>query len=112
MQAAFSDGRRDDCDPTRPFLRIDSPARDDSYSPSPRAGVRRAVVEPSVFELESDGPDAPSQRFGDCGTTSHLLRAEEIMAKAKSHIPEGMRSVTAHLVVKNALDSIEFYKRA
>jgi PhnB protein len=37
---------------------------------------------------------------------------EEVMAKAKSHIPEGMRSVTAHLVVKNALDSIEFYKRA
>ena len=34
------------------------------------------------------------------------------MAKAKSHIPEGLRSVTSHLVVKNALDSIEFYKRA
>jgi PhnB protein len=34
------------------------------------------------------------------------------MAKAKSHIPEGLRSVTAHLIVKNALDSIEFYKRA
>src|SRR3954465_2229287 len=34
------------------------------------------------------------------------------MAKAKSHLPEGIRSVTCHLVVKNALDSIEFYKRA
>jgi uncharacterized glyoxalase superfamily protein PhnB len=34
------------------------------------------------------------------------------MAKAKSFVPEGLRSVTAHLVVKNALDSIEFYKKA
>ena len=34
------------------------------------------------------------------------------MAKAKSHIPEGLRSVTAHLVVKNALEAIEFYKKA
>ena len=34
------------------------------------------------------------------------------MAKAKSYIPEGLRSVTSHLVVKNALDSIEFYKKA
>jgi len=34
------------------------------------------------------------------------------MAKAKSHLPEGIRSVTPHLVVKNALDSIEFYKKA
>jgi uncharacterized glyoxalase superfamily protein PhnB len=34
------------------------------------------------------------------------------MAKAKSFIPEGLRSVTPHLVVKNALDSIEFYKKA
>jgi uncharacterized glyoxalase superfamily protein PhnB len=34
------------------------------------------------------------------------------MAKAKSYIPEGLRSVTSHLVVKNALESIEFYKRA
>ena len=34
------------------------------------------------------------------------------MAKAKSYLPEGLRSVTSHLVVKNALDSIEFYKKA
>jgi PhnB protein len=34
------------------------------------------------------------------------------MAKAKSHIPEGLRTVTAHLVVKNALDAIDFYKKA
>ena len=34
------------------------------------------------------------------------------MAKAKSYMPEGVRSVTSHLVVKNALDSIEFYKKA
>jgi uncharacterized glyoxalase superfamily protein PhnB len=34
------------------------------------------------------------------------------MAKAKSYIPEGLRSVTPHLVVKNALESIEFYKKA
>jgi uncharacterized glyoxalase superfamily protein PhnB len=34
------------------------------------------------------------------------------MAKAKSYLPEGIRSVTPHLVVKNALDSIEFYKKA
>jgi PhnB protein len=34
------------------------------------------------------------------------------MAKAKNYIPEGLRSVTSHLVVKNALDSIEFYKKA
>ena len=34
------------------------------------------------------------------------------MAKAKSHIPEGLRSITAHLVVKNALEAIEFYKKA
>jgi uncharacterized glyoxalase superfamily protein PhnB len=34
------------------------------------------------------------------------------MAKAKSYVPEGLRSVTPHLVVKNALDSIEFYKKA
>jgi uncharacterized glyoxalase superfamily protein PhnB len=34
------------------------------------------------------------------------------MAKAKSYIPEGLRNVTSHLVVKNALDAIEFYKKA
>jgi uncharacterized glyoxalase superfamily protein PhnB len=34
------------------------------------------------------------------------------MAKAKSYVPEGVRSVTPHLVVKNALESIEFYKKA
>jgi PhnB protein len=34
------------------------------------------------------------------------------MAKAKSYTPEGLRSVTAHLFVKNALESIEFYKKA
>ncbi len=34
------------------------------------------------------------------------------MAKANNYLPEGLRSVTAHLVVKNALDSIEFYKKA
>jgi uncharacterized glyoxalase superfamily protein PhnB len=34
------------------------------------------------------------------------------MAKAKSYLPEGLRSVTSHLVVKNALDAIEFYKKA
>ncbi|TMB03639.1 MAG: VOC family protein [Deltaproteobacteria bacterium] len=34
------------------------------------------------------------------------------MAKAKSYIPEGLRTVTAHLVVPNALDAIEFYKKA
>jgi uncharacterized glyoxalase superfamily protein PhnB len=34
------------------------------------------------------------------------------MAKAKSYLPEGVRSVTPHLVVKNALESIEFYKKA
>jgi PhnB protein len=34
------------------------------------------------------------------------------MAKAKSHLPEGVRAVTPHLVVRNALDSIEFYKKA
>src|SRR5258706_16244278 len=38
--------------------------------------------------------------------------SEDVMANAKSHIPEGLRSVTPHLVVKNALDSIEFYKKA
>ena len=34
------------------------------------------------------------------------------MAKAKSYLPEGLRSVTPHLVLKNSLDSIEFYKKA
>jgi PhnB protein len=34
------------------------------------------------------------------------------MAKAKSYLPQGVRSVTPHLVVKNALESIEFYKKA
>jgi PhnB protein len=34
------------------------------------------------------------------------------MAKAKSYLPEGVRSLTPHLVVKNALESIEFYKKA
>jgi uncharacterized glyoxalase superfamily protein PhnB len=34
------------------------------------------------------------------------------MAKAKSYVPEGLRSVTAHLVVKNAVEAIEFYKKA
>lgn len=34
------------------------------------------------------------------------------MAKAKSYIPEGLRNVTAHLVVKNSLEAIEFYKKA
>jgi PhnB protein len=34
------------------------------------------------------------------------------MAKAKSYLPEGLRQITAHLVVKNALETIEFYKKA
>jgi uncharacterized glyoxalase superfamily protein PhnB len=34
------------------------------------------------------------------------------MAKAKSYVPEGLRSVTPHLVLKNSLDAIEFYKKA
>ena len=34
------------------------------------------------------------------------------MTKAKSYIPEGLRTVTAHIVVKNALSAIEFYKKA
>jgi PhnB protein len=40
------------------------------------------------------------------------LLEEDAMAKAKSYLPEGLRSVTPHLVVKNALESIEFYKKA
>jgi PhnB protein len=34
------------------------------------------------------------------------------MAKAKKYIPEGLRSLTTHLVVPNALEAIEFYKKA
>jgi PhnB protein len=34
------------------------------------------------------------------------------MTKAKSYVREGLRSVTATLVVKNALEAIEFYKKA
>ncbi len=34
------------------------------------------------------------------------------MATAKSYLPEGLGNVTAHLVVKNALEAIEFYKAA
>ncbi len=34
------------------------------------------------------------------------------MAKAKSPIPEGMRTVTPHLAVTNALDAVAFYKKA
>src|SRR5258706_9162634 len=41
----------------------------------------------------------------------HLFQ-EDAMAKAKSHVPEGLRSVTPHLVLKNSLDAIEFYKKA
>ena len=32
------------------------------------------------------------------------------MTKAKKYIPEGLRSITTHLVVPNALEAIEFYK--
>jgi uncharacterized glyoxalase superfamily protein PhnB len=31
------------------------------------------------------------------------------MAKAKHHVPEGLRSITTHIVVPNALDAIDFY---
>lgn len=34
------------------------------------------------------------------------------MAKAKSYIPEGLRTVTAHISVKNAIEAIEYYKMA
>jgi PhnB protein len=34
------------------------------------------------------------------------------MARAQSYLPEGLRNVTAHLVVDNALEAIEFYKKA
>src|SRR5262245_56367214 len=34
------------------------------------------------------------------------------MSKAKSYVPEGLRTVTPHLAVPNALDAIEFYKQA
>jgi PhnB protein len=34
------------------------------------------------------------------------------MAEAQSYLPEGLRNITAHLVVKNALEAIEFYKKA
>jgi PhnB protein len=33
------------------------------------------------------------------------------MAKAKSYVPERLRSVTTTLAVKNALEAIEFYKK-
>jgi len=34
------------------------------------------------------------------------------MTQAKSPIPEGLHTVTPHLVVKNAAQAIEFYKKA
>src|ERR1051326_7743670 len=34
------------------------------------------------------------------------------MARAKSPIPEGLHSVTPHLILDNAADTIEWYKRA
>jgi len=34
------------------------------------------------------------------------------MARAKSAIPEGLHSVTPHLILDNAADTIEWYKRA
>ena len=34
------------------------------------------------------------------------------MAAATSHIPEGFRAVTPHMIMKGAGDAIEFYKKA
>jgi len=34
------------------------------------------------------------------------------MAKAKSAIPEGLHSVTPHLIFDDAANAIDFYKRA
>ena len=34
------------------------------------------------------------------------------MAKAKNPIPEGFRTITPHMTVKNAAEAIEFYKKA
>jgi uncharacterized glyoxalase superfamily protein PhnB len=34
------------------------------------------------------------------------------MARAKNFMPEGMHTITPHLVVKNAAQAIEFYKKA
>jgi PhnB protein len=34
------------------------------------------------------------------------------MATAKSYLPEGIRSVTPHLPLKNAVEAIAFYKKA
>ena len=34
------------------------------------------------------------------------------MATAKNYLPDGIRSITPHLTVKNALEAIEFYKAA
>jgi PhnB protein len=34
------------------------------------------------------------------------------MAKAKDPIPEGFRTITPHMTVKNAAEAIEFYKKA
>jgi len=36
----------------------------------------------------------------------------ENMARAKNPIPEGMHTVTTHLVIRDAAKAIEFYKRA
>jgi uncharacterized glyoxalase superfamily protein PhnB len=34
------------------------------------------------------------------------------MAKAKNYVPEGLRSLNAHLTIKDCAKAIEFYKRA
>src|SRR5690349_8199698 len=49
---------------------------------------------------------------GVCGAGGSPFRPrpETQMAKAKHYVPSGLRSITTHLVVPNALQAIEFYQ--
>ena len=44
---------------------------------------------------------------------SLLFGAKEVqMAKAKKAIPEGFHTVTPHLIMENAAEAIDWYKKA
>src|ERR1051325_2587992 len=65
-----------------------------------------------VTESERSGSECPPDRPAIVIRGRCTFSWRRNMTKAKSYLPEGVRSVTPHLVVKNALESIEFYKKA
>jgi PhnB protein len=63
-------------------------------------------------QLASRDETNHSEFFTEAITSSSLSRTEVLMSKAASHIPEGYHSVTPQLILDNAAQSIDWYKKA